>query len=229
VTPPSCHYARADVQTTTLTAGQPDFFKRAGDLVICLLALPLAIPAMFAIGLAIRLDSHGPALFSQIRIGKDGCPFRLYKFRTYQANHDNSRDLEFMRTYIRGHQSGRRSSSAMFKPDSNGQTTRVGRFLRATSLDELPQLINVLKGEMSLVGPRPNIPEEVEEYRPGYRKRLSVLPGITGLAQIKGRSNLTFEQIVAYDIEYIDHRNLRTDFLILLRTVIALFQRSGVA
>lgn len=223
-----CH-ASANVQVATSTDGQRDFLKRASDLVFCLLALPIAIPAILVIGLAIRLDSRGPALFSQIRIGRDGHPFRLYKFRTYQADHDNSEDLKFMRAYIRGHESGRRSAAAMFKPDDRGQTTRVGRFLRATSLDELPQLVNVVKGEMSLVGPRPNLPEEVDEYRPDHRKRLTVLPGITGLAQISGRSNLTFEQIVARDIEYINHRNLRTDFLILLKTLIALFRRAGAA
>jgi len=198
-------------------------------LVICLLALPVVVPALFFIGLAIRLDSPGPALFGQIRIGQNGRPFRLYKFRTCRSDHNPAHDLEFMRAYILGHETGRGSSSAKFKPDHQGQITRVGRILRASSLDELPQLINVVRGEMSLVGPRPNIPEEVELYRPEHRKRLAVLPGITGLAQIKGRSDLTFEQIVAYDIEYINHRNLKMDFLILLRTVLCLFRRSGVA
>jgi lipopolysaccharide/colanic/teichoic acid biosynthesis glycosyltransferase len=222
-----CH-ALADAQVVTSPAGR-DSVKRAFDLTVCLLTLPFAIPAMFVIGLAVRLDSPGPALFSQIRVGKDGRPFRLYKFRTCRDGHDTSEDLEFMRAYIQGHEPGGGSPAARFKPDHRGQTTRVGRFLRATSLDELPQLINIARGEMSLVGPRPNIPEEVELYRPDQRKRLTVLPGITGLAQIKGRSDLTFEQIVTYDIEYIDRRNLRTDWLILLRTVIALFRRTGVA
>jgi len=229
VTPVSECNARVDVYTAASTIGGRDFVKRAGDLAICLLTLPVTIPAMFIIGLAIRLDSPGPALFSQIRIGRDSCPFRLYKFRTCQKDHDPSEDLDFMRAYIQGHPLRGGSSAAMFKPDHRGETTRVGRLLRATSLDELPQLINVLRGEMSLVGPRPNVPEEVELYLPHHRKRLTVLPGVTGLAQIMGRSNLTFEQIVAYDIEYIKHRNLGTDLLILLRTVITLFRRTGVA
>ncbi len=224
----ACH-ARSDAQVVTPSASQRGVVKRVCDLAICLLSLPFTIPAMLVIGLAIHLDSPGPALFSQIRIGRDGRPFRLYKFRTCKNDHNTSEDLEFMRAYIQGHEPGRGSSAAMFKPDHTGRTTRVGRLLRATSLDELPQLINVVRGEMSLVGPRPNIPEEVELYRPHHRKRLTVLPGITGLAQIKGRSNLTFEQIVGYDIEYINHRNLRADFLILLRTVVSLFRRTGVA
>jgi len=156
---------------------------------------------MLVVGLAIRLDSPGPALFSQIRIGKSGRPFRLYKFRTCRNDHDTSGDLGFMRAYIQGLEPGNGSSPAKFKPDHRGKTTRVGQLLRATSLDELPQLVNVARGEMSLVGPRPNLPEEVEVYRPEHRRRLSVLPGITGLAQINGRSNLNFAEIVDYDIE----------------------------
>jgi len=222
-------HARAEAQIETSTACQRDVIKRACDLALCLLTLPLTIPVMLVIGLAIRSDSPGPALFSQIRVGKDGRPFRLYKFRTCRNDHDPSGDVEFMRAYIRGSEAGRGSSVATFKPDHSGNTTRIGRFLRATSLDELPQLINVARGEMSLVGPRPNIPAEVEMYRQGHRRRLSVLPGITGLAQINGRSNLTFEQIVAYDIEYINRRSLRTDLVILLRTVMTLFRRTGVA
>ncbi len=229
VTPVSECNAQADLQTAASTIDRRDFVKRAGDLAICLLTLPVTIPAMLIIGFAIRLDSPGPALFSQIRIGRDGCPFRLYKFRTCRKDHDPSEDLEFMRAYIQGHPLRGGSSAAMFKPDHRGGITRVGRLLRATSLDEFPQLINVLRGEMSLVGPRPNVPQEVELYHPHHLKRLTVLPGITGLAQIMGRSNLAFEQIVAYDIEYIEHRNLRTDLLILLKTVVTLFRRTGVA
>ncbi len=134
-------------------------------------------------------------------------------------NIDDSGHKAFMKAFVNGNLSGDAGSQKTFKPFAKNQVTRVGRLLRKTSLDELPQLTNVLKGEMSFVGPRPNVPWEVEAYHGWHTERLEILPGITGLAQIKGRSNITFDQIVQYDVEYIKNQSLNLDIKILWWTV----------
>jgi lipopolysaccharide/colanic/teichoic acid biosynthesis glycosyltransferase len=222
--------------------------KRVMDLAFCLLALPLILPLMALCALLIILDSPGPALFVQERIGRGGRRFRMYKFRTMQHNLDRSPHRAFMKAFVRGEvreeadishveddqdsdfydavmkpfvnvKPGSNGNGTIFKPACSSQITRVGRFLRKISLDELPQVINVLKGEMSLVGPRPNVPWEVEEYQPWHYQRLAALPGITGLAQVKGRSSISFDRIVKYDIEYIEKQSPMWDFKILWWTL----------
>lgn len=218
--------------------------KRMMDVTLCLLALPLALPLMAICALAIRLDSPGPVFFIQERIGKGGLRFRMYKFRTMQHSLDDSFHRTFMKAFVNGqidghgdggdvgfHRAFKRAfvnrqihhnngnGRQIYKPVQTSQITRVGRILRKASLDELPQIINVLKGEMSLVGPRPNVPWEVEEYRIWHHERLEVLPGITGLAQVRGRSGISFDLIVGYDIEYVEKQSLAMDLKILWWTV----------
>jgi lipopolysaccharide/colanic/teichoic acid biosynthesis glycosyltransferase len=182
------------------------------------LALPFASVIMLIGAAAIALDSPGPILFIQNRIGKGGRHFKLYKFRTMYHNSDTTSHRAFMKAFVQGEVGEMASGQAVYKPFSGRELTWVGRILRKTSLDELPQIWNVIKGEMSLVGPRPNVLWEVEEYRGWHKERLEVLPGITGLAQINGRSSNTFDQIVRYDIEYIENQSLRLDLKILWRT-----------
>lgn len=201
--------------------------KRMVDVALVLLALPVMLPLMALCALVIRLDSPGPALFVQERVGKDGRSFRMYKFRTLQRNLDNSAHRAFMRAFVHGNISKNRVNETTFKPFQKSQVTRVGRILRKTSLDELPQIFNVLKGEMSLVGPRPNVPWEVEAYRGWHKERLEVLPGLTGLAQVRGRSGISFDTIVRHDIEYIEHQSLELDLKILWWTVLSAMGGQG--
>lgn len=201
--------------------------KRVMDVALCLLAMPLALPLLAICVLAIRLDSPGPALFVQERIGKGGRRFWMYKFRTMQHNFDDSYHQAFMKAFVNGRIGDDENRGAIYKPVQTSQVTRVGRILRKTSLDELPQLINVLRGEMSLVGPRPNVPWEVEEYRGWHNERLEVLPGITGLAQVRGRSGIVFDSIVKYDIEYIEKQSLWMDLKILWWTVVSVLLGQG--
>ena len=201
--------------------------KRVMDVAICLLAMPLTLPLLAICALAIRIDSPGPTLFVQERIGKGGRRFRMYKFRTMQHNLDDGSHRVFMKAFVNGRIGDGENGGAIYKPAQASQVTRVGRILRKTSLDELPQLINVLSGEMSLVGPRPNVLWEFEEYRGWHQERLEVVPGITGLAQVRGRSGITFDSIVKYDIEYIEKRSLAMDLRILWWTVLSVLFGTG--
>lgn len=207
--------------------------KRSVDLVASAVLLVLLAPLMMAIAVAIRLDSPGPIIYVQRRCGVDGRVFRFYKFRSMTNGHDHTREhREFAAAYINGHSSETRQNGdgrRIYKPASHSQTvTRVGAWLRHTSLDELPQLINVLLGDMSLVGPRPSIDYEVEMYTDWHRQRLAVLPGLTGWAQINGRSTLGFDEIVRLDMEYIVRRSLLLDLTILARTVVAVLRAEDV-
>jgi len=201
--------------------------KRALELFLCLLAAPVLIPITFLIAVAIRWDSSGPIFFVQDRVGKGGRLFKIIKFRTMYHNIDKEAHRAFMKEYINGRITQPVGEKEVFKPFHANQVTKVGRILRKTSLDELPQLINVFRGEMSIVGPRPNVPWEVEEYQGWHQERLEVLPGITGLAQVKGRSNIVFNTIVQYDIEYIKKQSLALDLKILWWTVTSVFLSKG--
>lgn len=201
--------------------------KRVMDLALSLLAMPLALPLLTICALAIRIDSPGPVFFVQERIGKGGRRFRMYKFRTMQHNLDDRYHRTFMKAFVNGRIGDNENGGAIYKPVQAAQVTRVGHILRKTSLDELPQLINVLRGEMSLVGPRPNVLWEFEEYKGWHNERLEVLPGITGLAQVRGRSGITFDSIVKYDIEYIVRQSLAMDLKILWWTVVSVLFGKG--
>jgi lipopolysaccharide/colanic/teichoic acid biosynthesis glycosyltransferase len=165
---------------------------------------------MALIALAIRLDSPGPVIFRQVRVGKGGRLFTMYKFRTMRVGAEQ--EQERLRAL-------NEASGPIFKIRNDPRVTRVGRILRRLSLDELPQLVNVLKGEMSLVGPRPPVPSEVEAYKPWQRQRLSAIPGMTGLWQISGRSDLTFDEMCLLDIYYIENWSPLLDLEIMLRTI----------
>ena len=201
--------------------------KRILDILLCLLILPLALPIVLICALAIHLDSPGPVFYVQERIGKGGSKFRIYKFRTLIHRLDNGQCQAYMKAYVRGEVTCLAEGQKVFKPIQQTQITRVGRLLRKTSLDELPQLINIFKGNMSIVGPRPNVLWEVEAYLPWHHERLEVLPGITGLAQVHGRSCIDFTTLVRYDIQYIETCNLVLDIKILWWTFTAILQGKG--
>jgi exopolysaccharide biosynthesis polyprenyl glycosylphosphotransferase len=193
--------------------------KRVLDVVVAIVALILLAPLMLLIAIAIKLDSPGPVLFRQVRIGRGGKPFWFIKFRSMVKNAEQiKRDLA-PQNEVRG--------GPVFKMRNDPRITRVGRFLRRYSLDELPQLIHVLHGEMSLVGPRPPLPSEVASYGEWELRRLSVLPGLTCLWQISGRSDIGFREWVELDHIYIDTMSFWTDLKILLFTVPAVITGKG--
>ncbi|MBL8058808.1 MAG: sugar transferase [Anaerolineales bacterium] len=216
------------IRRATVTPEHPEYQagKRLLDLLICVGCLPVALPLMLLAALAVAWDSPGPIFFVQERVGKGGRRFKMYKFRTMQANVDQSHHQAYMRAFVKGQTQANTGGS--FKPASASQITRVGRFLRLTSLDELPQILNVLKGEMSIIGPRPNLAWEVDEYQLWHHARLEVLPGITGLAQVHGRSSIPFEKIIRYDAEYVAKMSLALDLKILWWTVRLLLRGIGV-
>ncbi len=185
--------------------------------------LVLLSPVMAAIALSVRLDSPGPILFRQERVGEGGRVFIIYKFRTMHNGADTSVHQNHVAKYIRGEG----TTLPVRKIEKDVRVTRLGRILRKSSLDELPQLFNVLRGELSLVGPRPPIPYEVEEYEEWHMRRLQVKPGITGLWQVTARSQTSFDQMVFLDIKYIQERSLLLDILILLKTIPAVVSGKG--
>jgi len=209
INPPRVYPRRRDYQNA----------KRLVDIIICIVLSPLIIPAILLSALAVYLDSGRPIIFVQERIGRGGRPFHIYKFRTLKINYHGNHFQPFMKAYIRGDVGNDKIDNGTFKPISHQHIIRVGQFMRRLSLDELPQVLNVLKGEMSIVGPRPNVPWEVNEYRPWHYERLEVLPGITGLAQVNGRSCIVFDSLVRFDINYIENQCLSLDIRIICQTV----------
>jgi lipopolysaccharide/colanic/teichoic acid biosynthesis glycosyltransferase len=194
-------------------SGSPAFYnaaKRTMDVAGALCGLILLSPALAVVALLIKLDDpKSPVLSSQTRIGKHAKPFRMYKFRSMVPDAEKKLAELLSRNEIQG---------AMFKMKEDPRITRIGRFIRKTSIDELPQLLNVLKGEMSLVGPRPPLPREVEEYSEYDKLRLTVDSGCTGLWQVNGRNQLSFEQMVDLDLQYIRQRSVWGDLKIIFRT-----------
>ena len=192
--------------------------KRALDVFVAALVLLLTTPLWLVIVIAIKLDSPGPAIFVQERVGIRGRRFRFYKFRSMTKGADR------MKAELR-HLS--EVDGPVFKIRVDPRVTRVGRFLRRTSLDELPQLLNILRGEMSLVGPRPPVPEEVAQYRPSDMIRLAVKPGLTCWWQVRGRSNVDFDTWMAFDREYVYGLSFLVDMQILVRTAWAVLSCRG--
>jgi lipopolysaccharide/colanic/teichoic acid biosynthesis glycosyltransferase len=196
--------------------------KRLFDVTLTLLVLPFALVAMGLAALAILLETGAPVLFVQTRIGRDGKPFRLYKFRTLAPRFDTTTATRAMQAFVRGEGQLEAQGSARrgLKPFRRSDLSPAARFLRETGLDELPQLWNILRGEMSWVGPRPNVPAEVDVYAEWHRERFALLPGITGLAQVRGAHLLTFDEMVQSDLEYRACASLRLDLKILLWTML---------
>jgi len=191
-------------------SGWKRWVKRTIDVVTALVALVVLSPVLALVGLAIVLESPGSPIFRQVRIGKGETPFVLYKFRSmHRAAQEQKQQLAALNE----------ADGPLFKIKDDPRVTAVGRFLRRTSLDELPQLVNVLRGEMSIIGPRPPLPEEVEQYQDWHKKRLQISPGLTGLWQVSGRSELTFDEMVMLDLFYIENWSLGLDLRIALRTI----------
>jgi exopolysaccharide biosynthesis polyprenyl glycosylphosphotransferase len=193
-------------------------FKRAFDLVSSAAAILAFSPVLLATAIAIKLESPGPVFFRQVRVGKNGRPFKMYKFRSMRLDAESR--LESLRAQ-------NEASGPVFKMKNDPRVTRVGHFIRRTSIDELPQFLNVLLGEMSVVGPRPPVPGEVRQYQRWQRRRLSVKPGITCTWQVSGRSNISFDEWMALDLEYIDTWSLWRDVQICLQTIPAVLTSRG--
>ena len=218
--------------------------KRAADLVMAALAIVLLSPLLLLHAIAIALDSPGPIIFSQQRIRgrrrNDGDekvwltePFTLYKFRTMRFRADHSIHREYMAAYLAGDEQRlrelrpERKEGDSYRPANDPRVTRLGAILRKFSLDEMPQLWNVIRGEMSLVGPRPPVPYEVEMYSERALRRLACKPGLTGWAQVRGRTAIGFEEVVRLDLDYLDRRSTLFDLKILFLTIPVVLSRRG--
>ena len=198
-------------------------YKRAFDVAVTVLGLVLLAIPMALIALVIRMTSRGSAIYAHTRIGKNCKPFEFYKFRTMYADNDDSAHREFVAGLIQS----KTGDNPVKKITNDPRVTPIGRILRKTSLDELPQLFNVLKGDMSLVGPRPCMPYELEQYEEWHRRRLAVIPGCTGLWQVAGRSAVDFNDMVILDLFYIDNMSPLFDLRIILRTLPVMLLAKG--
>lgn len=192
--------------------------KRILDISVAIGAIIVTSPIMIATALAVKIDSKGPVLFRQVRVGKDGEHFHCYKFRSMYIDAEERKAALMVQNEADG---------PVFKMKHDPRITRVGRIIRKLSIDELPQLFNVLKGEMSLVGPRPAIPSEVNRYTFDEIGRLHAIPGITGLQQVSGRSNLDFKRWVELDLQYIAEQSIWKDLEILIKTIPAVLFGRG--
>lgn len=186
------------------------FAKRTLDITAAIFGITLLSPVFLMVALAVKLDTRGPVFFGQNRLGHKGRYFKMYKFRSMVVNAEQLLKQLEAQNEVSGH---------MFKMKNDPRITRVGKFIRKTSIDELPQLINVLKGDMSLVGPRPPLPKEVVEYDKWQDLRLSVRPGITGLWQVSGRNDIGFDEMINLDLKYIRERSFLYDLKIILKTI----------
>jgi lipopolysaccharide/colanic/teichoic acid biosynthesis glycosyltransferase len=197
------------------------------DVTLASILLVMLLPLMLAIAAAIRIESPGPGLFRQRRLGRSLVPFTVVKFRTMRTGASHEVHKKFVLGLIAGDQPDATDGKPRYKLAADSRVTRVGRVLRRTSLDELPQLWNVLRGDMSLVGPRPPIPYEVEHYPPHWFRRFAVKPGVTGLWQVSGRSELTLEEMIRLDVEYVRRRSFWLNIKILARTIPAVVSLRG--
>ena len=226
----------ADRSIVTTDSTLESFARRCLDLVGALTLILLLAPVMIGVAAAVRLDSRGPALFRQRRVGHRERQFTVYKFRSMRLDADEERHRQYVSALI-GNGSGRNGDAAggedggedLYKLAVDDRITPVGRRIRSWSVDELPQLFNVVLGDMSLVGPRPAIPYEVESYPTWYAKRFAVKPGLTGLWQVSGRNQRTYEEMVTLDIDYAENRSFIGDLAILAKTPRAVLGRKGVA
>ena len=198
---------------TDITIGYK-FFKRVIDIVCSLSGLLLLSPVLIIVSILIKLESDGPIIFSQDRIGYKGQKFKMYKFRSMVVNAEELKKKLAERNEMSG---------PMFKMKNDPRVTKVGKFIRKTSIDELPQLINILKGEMSLVGPRPSLPKEVKEFEPWMMERLEVKPRLTCYWQVSGRNDIDFEDWMKLDIKYVRERSFCLDMKLIFKTFFVLF------
>lgn len=192
--------------------------KRMMDLVLSAIGIIILSPLFIILSIWIKMDSKGPAIFKQTRVGLNGENFTIYKFRTMVVNADKKRELDIDPSNL---------ENFVFQSKSDNRITKSGEFLRKTSLDEIPQLFNVLIGNMSLVGPRPEIPDVVKFYPEAYKQRLLVLPGITGLAQVSGRGEIELGKTIYFDLTYIKEFSVWFDIKILFRTVFSVAKKEG--
>lgn len=192
--------------------------KRLMDITLSFIGIIILLPIYLIIIIAIKLDSKGATVFKQVRVGKDGKSFNIYKFRTMIAQAESKMELNIDPNNL---------ENFVFQDKADIRITKVGKFLRCNSLDEIPQFFNVLFGQMSIVGPRPEIPEIVKYYPESYYQRLLILPGITGLAQISGRGEIELGKTVTYDLDYIKNFSVALDIKIIFLTVISVFKKEG--
>lgn len=185
------------------------FLKRTIDILCSLFGIIILSPLFFVVAILIRLESEGNPIFSQVRVGKDGKTFKMYKFRSMVANAEKLKEKLNEKNEMTG---------PMFKMKEDPRVTRIGKFIRKTSIDELPQLINVFKGEMSLVGPRPSLPKEVKEFEDWMMKRFTVKPGLTCYWQVLGRNDIGFEEWMKLDVKYVKERNILVDIKLIFKT-----------
>jgi lipopolysaccharide/colanic/teichoic acid biosynthesis glycosyltransferase len=221
----AAEHAEHEAQRLTLAV------YRVLDLLGASLCLVVCLPLVVLICLAIRLDSGGPAIFRQLRLGRDKRPFMLHKFRTMNREADPQVHRDYVWQLIARTETAHAGSDGrdIYKLAGDDRVTRVGRILRRTSLDELPQIYDVLRGHMSLVGPRPVIPYEAELYPPSFDLRFAVKPGMTGLWQVSGRNERTYREMVALDLSWVERHSVALYLSILVRTPWVLLQRHGVA
>ena len=191
-----------------------EFFKRSIDVICSIIGLISLSPIFLIVSILIRLESKGEIIFKQKRVGLNGEEFEIYKFRSMVANAEELKEKLAEENEMSG---------PMFKMKDDPRITKVGKFIRKTSIDELPQLINVVKGEMSLVGPRPSLPKEVAEFEEWMNERLLVKPGLTCYWQVSGRNNIDFEDWMKLDIKYVRERNFWLDIKLILKTILVLF------
>ncbi|MGG7058026.1 sugar transferase [Clostridium tertium] len=195
-------------------------FKRLIDIIGALFGLILLSPILIIVGFLIKLESKGPIIFAQKRVGLNGKEFKMYKFRSMVANAEEIKEKLKEKNEMSG---------PMFKIKDDPRITKVGKFIRKTSIDELPQLINVLKGDMSLVGPRPSLPNEVKEFEYWMLKRLDVKPGLTCYWQVMGRNNIDFENWMKLDVKYVNERSFWLDIKLIFKTFFVLFGDENAA
>ncbi len=216
---PSPTVGRTDAVGFEAPAVLTAFSKRAVDLVGAILLLLVFSPIWLVVAIAIKATSRGPVIFRQQRVGAGGVPFTVLKFRTMQDGSPDDAHRDFVTRFILGDVSDdQQTTGAAYKLNGDGRITSVGRILRKLSIDEVPQLLNVIRGDMSLVGPRPPLAYEVDHYEPWQLERLTARPGITGLWQVSGRNRVTHDQMCKLDIEYIRTWSLAKDLQIMVRT-----------
>lgn len=194
-------------------------FKRIVDIILGCIGLVLLSPVFLILAICIKIDSKGPVIFAHKRIGKNGKEFNMYKFRSMYENAE-----EMIENF---NEEQKREWQENFKLENDPRITKVGKFLRKTSLDELPQIVNIIKGDLSIVGPRPIVDEELEKYGENKEKFLSITPGLTGYWQANGRSNTTYEERMQMELYYIDNQSLWLDIKIFFKTIVSVLKKEG--